>query len=60
MFCETICPILEILNPCTGPVDDEQHAITMCSLMAAKEVQLYKSRTDICHNRLNERFTIMT
>ena len=30
-----------------GPVDDEQHAITVCSLMAAERTELYKEMSNI-------------
>ena len=47
-FCGPLGPRVAIGNPGRGPVDDEEHAITVCNFMAAERVQLYKSITHIC------------
>jgi hypothetical protein len=46
-FCGPPGPRVPIGNPGRGPVDDEQHAITECCLMAADRTVLYKEITQI-------------
>ena len=46
-FCGPLGPRIAIGSPGRGPVDDELHAITACSLMAAERFVLYQKMSNI-------------
>ena len=46
-FCGPPGPRIAIGSPGRGPVDDELHAITGCSLMAAERFELYQKMSNI-------------
>ena len=46
-FCGPPGPRIAIGSPGRGPVDDELHAITACSLMAAERSELYQQMSNI-------------
>jgi hypothetical protein len=47
-FCGPPGPRVAIGSPGRGPVDDEQHAITACGLMAEEREQMYREMSDMC------------
>ena len=47
-FCGPPGPRVAIGSPGRGPVDDEQHAITTCSLMAEERELMYREMSNMC------------